>query len=116
MRRHTRARGASVPMPPRTTVLLAAVLVVAAAGNGDFDGPIVVTVRMLDVDPGATFVCGIEVKARELGSGRAVRGPARQPLAAVVQVAVLVHILREPDIVVHAAGAILDDVDVPVVV
>ncbi len=71
---------------------------------------------MLDVHPRAPFVRRIEIQSGELGTGRAVRGPSRQPFTWIGHVAVLVQIAREPDVVVQRAAAVFHDVDVPIVI
>src|SRR5215203_2799337 len=70
------------------------------SADGDLDRAIVSAGRMLDVDPGATLVGGVEVEARELRADRPVRGPARQSFPWIRQVSVPVQIAREPDVVV----------------
>ena len=74
----------------------------ALLADGDLDRAIVVRVGVLDVDPGATLVGRIEVQTRELRSGRAIRRPPTEAFAGIVQVAVLVQVLREPDVVIDA--------------
>ena len=71
---------------------------------------------VLDVDPGPTLVGRVEVEAGELRAEGAVGRPAADALAGVGQVAVVVEVVGEPDVVVDAAVAVLDDVDVAVVV
>ena len=71
---------------------------------------------MLDVNPGATLVLGVKVKAGKLRPDGSVTSPTCQTFACVQEVSVPVQVIGEPDVVVHAAIAIFDDVDVAVMV
>ena len=92
-------------------VLLVVFVITVLVGEGDFNRAVVGAVRMLDIDPGAALVLRVEVQARELRTQRAVRGPACQAFARIQQVAILVQVLREPDVVIDAAVAVLDSAD-----
>ena len=82
----------------------------------DLDGAVVLAGGMLDVDPRPALVRRVEVEPGELRAERAVRRPPTDSLAGVSQVAVLVEVTSGPDVVVDAAVAVLDDVDVALVV
>ena len=71
---------------------------------------------MLDVDESPVGIPEIEVETGELRADSAVRGPAGQALSRIQEVAVLVPVGGEPDVVVRATAAIFDDVDVAFVV
>ena len=71
---------------------------------------------MLNVDPAPALVGRVEIQASELRAARAVRRPAADAFILIEQIAVLVQIIREPDVVVAAAVPVFDDVDVAVVV
>ena len=82
----------------------------------DLDRAVVAAVGMLNVHPGARLSVGS--KYRPVNSDPAVPLDAQRAdaFAGVVQIAVLVQIHREPDVVVDAAVPVFDDVDVAVVV
>src|SRR5262245_18046012 len=84
--------------------------------DGDFDRSVRAARWMLDVDPGPPFVSWIEVESRELGPHCAVRCPSADSFTRIEHIAVLVQISREPDVVVDAAVAVFDDIDVAVMV
>jgi len=71
---------------------------------------------MLDVDAGPALGGRDEVQSRELRSHRAVGSPAPDSLARIVQVAIVVQVFGEPDIVITAAIPVLDDVDIAVII
>src|SRR5688572_3682589 len=71
---------------------------------------------MLNVHPGAAFVGRIEVQPGEFRAKRAIGCPPGQSFSFIVQIAVVVRIPGEPDVVVDAAVAVFDDIDVPFVI
>ena len=97
-------------------VIVIVVIVTAMGRDRDFDRSIVAAVRVLDVHPGAALVGRVEVEPGELGADRAVGRPAPKALARILQVSVVIQIEGEPDVVVGPAVAILDDVDVVIVI
>ena len=85
-------------------------------GNRDFDSPVVIAVRMLNVHPGSALIRRVKVEAGKLRSHRPVRRPSRQALARIGQITVSVEVPGEPDIVIAATGPVLDDVDIAIMV
>lgn len=78
----------------------------------DLDGAIHTTAGVLNVHVGLVRVELVEVQTGELGAWGTIRSPATDAFAVVEQVAILVDVPGESDIIILAAVTVLVDVDV----